>query len=106
MRRQALSITWTPGVKPEEAQAMITTVQETMDLLRRSLQKKSDEALYPVLKGNRWVLLKRRSVLTPEEEATLASKSQVNPEAYEAFTKGMFHFYKLTPQDLDIAFYC
>jgi transposase len=42
-----------------------------LDLLRRSLQKKSDEALYQVLKGNRWVLLKRRSELIPEEEATL-----------------------------------
>jgi len=37
MRRQALSITWTPGIKPEEAQAMISTVQETLGLLRRSL---------------------------------------------------------------------
>lgn len=37
MRRQALSVTWTPGVAPEEAQIMITTIQDTMALLRRSL---------------------------------------------------------------------
>ena len=42
-----------------------------IDLLRRALQKKADDALYQVLKGNRWVLLKNRSELKPEEEARL-----------------------------------
>ncbi len=42
-------------------------------------------------------------VLTPQEEAIFASTRQVNPEAYEAYNKGMFHVYKLTPQDLEIA---
>ncbi len=41
--------------------------------------------------------------LTVQEEAILASTRQVNPEAYEAYTKGMFNLYKLTPQDLDNA---
>jgi len=40
-----------------------------IDLLRRALQKKADDALYQVLKGNRWLLLKNRSELKPEEEA-------------------------------------
>jgi transposase len=42
-----------------------------IDLLRRSLQKKADDALYQVLKGNRWVLLKNRNELKPEEETQL-----------------------------------
>jgi len=42
-----------------------------VDLLRRALQKKADDALYQVLKGNRWLLLKNRSELKPEEEAQL-----------------------------------
>jgi transposase len=42
-----------------------------IDLLRRALQKKADDTLYQVLKGNRWVLLKNRSELKPEEEAKL-----------------------------------
>ena len=42
-----------------------------LDLLRRALQKKADDTLYQVLKGNRWVLLKNRSELKPEEEAKL-----------------------------------
>lgn len=37
MRRQALSLTWTPGVRPEEAQVMVRTVQDVLDLLRSSL---------------------------------------------------------------------
>jgi tetratricopeptide (TPR) repeat protein len=41
--------------------------------------------------------------LTAQEEAILASTRQVNPEAYEAYNKGMFHAYKLTSQDLELA---
>jgi serine/threonine-protein kinase len=41
--------------------------------------------------------------LTSQEEIQLASTRQVNPEAYEAYIKGRFHWYKLTPQDLEIA---
>jgi transposase len=45
-----------------------------IDLLRRALQKKArktDEALYQVLKGNRWLLLKNRSELKPDQAAQL-----------------------------------
>ena len=41
--------------------------------------------------------------LTPQEETQLASTRQVNPEAYEAYLKGHFHWNKLTAQDLEIA---
>ncbi len=41
--------------------------------------------------------------LTPEEQKRLNSVSPVNPEAHEAYLKGMFHWYKLSPQDLEIA---
>ncbi len=45
-----------------------------VDLMRRALQKKAkkaDEALYQLLKGSRWLLLKKRSELKPDEEAKL-----------------------------------
>jgi transposase len=46
-----------------------------IDLMRRGVQrkakKKGDEALYQALKGSRWVLLKNRSALTPEQEPQL-----------------------------------
>jgi serine/threonine-protein kinase len=41
--------------------------------------------------------------LTPQEKTLLASARQVNPEAYEAYLKGRFHWYKLTRTDLDSA---
>jgi tetratricopeptide (TPR) repeat protein len=41
--------------------------------------------------------------LTPEDEARLASAPQVDPEAYEAYLKGMSHLYKLTPPEIDAA---
>ena len=41
--------------------------------------------------------------VTPEEGARLARARRVNPEAYEAYLKGRFHWYKLTPAALDTA---
>jgi TolB-like protein len=42
-------------------------------------------------------------VLTPQEKFFFASPEQVDPEAYEAYLKGRFHWYKFTPQDLQIS---
>ncbi|HKW24574.1 MAG TPA: protein kinase [Terriglobales bacterium] len=44
-----------------------------------------------------------RVALTPEETKRLASARQVNPEAYEAYLKGRFHWYKLSKEELDNA---
>jgi serine/threonine-protein kinase len=41
--------------------------------------------------------------LTAQEETRLAGARPVNPEAYEAYLKGLSHWYKLTPPDLDAA---
>ncbi|MEW5901552.1 MAG: protein kinase, partial [Acidobacteriota bacterium] len=41
--------------------------------------------------------------LTPQEEKRLASARQVNPEAYEAYLKGQFQWYKLNQQGLESA---
>jgi serine/threonine protein kinase/Tfp pilus assembly protein PilF len=41
--------------------------------------------------------------VTPEETRRLASARPVNPEAYETYLKGRFHWYKLTRQHLDTA---
>jgi transposase len=54
-----------------------------LDLLRRAWQKKArktDEALYQVLKGNRWLLLKKRSELKPGEEAKLRQILEASDE--------------------------
>jgi TolB-like protein/tRNA A-37 threonylcarbamoyl transferase component Bud32 len=42
--------------------------------------------------------------LLPAEQARLAKARPVNPEAYDAYLKGLQHSYKLLPTDLDTAF--
>jgi TolB-like protein/Tfp pilus assembly protein PilF len=46
---------------------------------------------------------KVHAALTPAERVRLASARPVNPEAYEAYLKGMQCWYKLTPQDIETA---
>jgi tetratricopeptide (TPR) repeat protein len=41
--------------------------------------------------------------LTVEEKTRLTSARRVNPEAYDAYLKGNYHWKKLTPEELDIA---
>ena len=44
-----------------------------------------------------------RVTLTPKEESRLAAARPVNPEAFEAYLKGRFHWQKQTREDFDIA---
>lgn len=39
--------------------------------------------------------------ITPEQQAQLARKRPVNPEAHEAYLKGMFYLNKMTPESID-----
>lgn len=41
--------------------------------------------------------------LTPDEEKKLANTRQIDPEAYKAYLKGMYHWNKLTENDLNLA---
>jgi TolB-like protein len=47
---------------------------------------------------------KVRVAVTPTERARLASARPANPEAYDAYLKGMQYWYRLTPKDIDTAF--
>ncbi len=55
-----------------------------IDLMRRSMQRKTkkegDEVLYQALKGSRWVLLKNRHELSPEQEMQLCTILAVSNE--------------------------
>ncbi|MBZ5621413.1 MAG: winged helix-turn-helix domain-containing protein [Acidobacteriia bacterium] len=44
-----------------------------------------------------------KAALTPEEATRLVSARPASPEAYEAYLKGQFHWYKLSPGHLDRA---
>jgi Tfp pilus assembly protein PilF len=41
--------------------------------------------------------------LTADETTRFAEASRVNPEVYDAYLKGMFHWQRLNPEDLEIA---
>lgn len=41
--------------------------------------------------------------LTPEEQHQFVSARHVDPEAYDAYERGQFHWNKLTPAELDLA---
>ena len=41
--------------------------------------------------------------LTPQQKEKLAVAGPVNPQSYEAYLKGRFHWYKLTPSNFNIA---
>ena len=60
-----------------------------IDLLRRAIQrrakKEGNEALYQVLKGSRWALLKRRSKLEPEQEAQLCAILTISDELRDIY---------------------
>jgi TolB-like protein len=51
----------------------------------------------------RAVALEIQAALTPEETTRLAAARPVSPKAYEAYLKGQFHWYKLSPGHLDRA---
>ena len=44
-----------------------------------------------------------RIAVAPEESARLAQAAEVSSDGYDAYLKGMQHFYRLTPQDLETA---
>ncbi len=44
-----------------------------------------------------------RIAVTPEESSRLAQAAKVSTNGYDAYLKGMQHFYRLTPQDLETA---
>jgi len=55
-------------------------LNERLTQMRRSIQKRADEATQQVLKGSRWLLVKNRDELTRDEEAQLQEILAVCPE--------------------------
>ena len=53
--------------------------------IRRSLQAKADQTTYELLKGTRWILVRNRADLKPEEEAKLQTALDAFPELRTAY---------------------
>jgi TolB-like protein/Tfp pilus assembly protein PilF len=83
---------------------LIEALPEERNLWAQTYDRDLADVLVMYKEMARAIVDKTGVKLTPQEETILASTRQVNPEAYEAYTKGMFHFYKLTSQDLELAF--
>jgi transposase len=60
-------------------------LNEALSKIRRRLQSKSSPASYELLKGIRWILVRRRADLKPEEEAKLQAALNAFPELRTAY---------------------
>ena len=88
------------------------TVRITVQLIRASdsshlWSQTYDRKLTDVFKVQdeiaRAVVAALQLKLLPAERARLAAAPTVNAEAYDAYLKGLYHWYKLTREDLDAA---
>lgn len=64
---------------------VVKQLNHQLNLLRRKLQREADEELTIILKGCRWILLKNRCDLTPEEEQKLELILQACPQLREIY---------------------
>jgi TolB-like protein/tRNA A-37 threonylcarbamoyl transferase component Bud32/Tfp pilus assembly protein PilF len=82
---------------------LIKALPEERNLWTQTYDRAMTDVLVMYKEMARAIAAKIQVKLTPQEETQLASTRQVNPEAYEAYIKGRFHWYKLTPQNLETA---
>ncbi len=84
---------------------LIDAFPEEQNLWGKTYERPVTEILAMYNEVARAIVDEVQITLAPKEETRLASALQVNPQAYEAYLKGMSHLYKLTPPELDTALY-
>ncbi|GAG83360.1 unnamed protein product, partial [marine sediment metagenome] len=82
---------------------LIDALPEEQNLWGQTYERPMTEVLAMYNEVARAIVNEVQITLTPKEETRLASTLQINPQAYEAYLKGMSHLYKLTPPELDAA---
>jgi len=82
---------------------LIDALPEEHNLWGQMYEKPMTEILAMYNEVARAIVNEVQITLTPNEESRLASARQVNPQAYEAYLKGMSHLYRFTPQEIDAA---
>jgi len=82
---------------------LIDVFPEEQNLWGKTYERPLTEVLAMYNEVARAIVNEVQITLTPKEETHLASALQINPQAYEAYLKGMSHLYKLTPPELDAA---
>jgi len=82
---------------------LIDALPEEQNLWGQTYERPMTEVLAMYNEVARAIVNEVQITLTPKEETRLASALQINPQAYEAYLKGISHLYKLTPPELDAA---
>jgi len=82
---------------------LIDALPEERNLWTQTYERAGSDVLVMYSQMAQAIIGKIQVKLTAEETTRLASARQVNPEAYDAYLKGMFHWYRLNPQDLETA---
>ena len=82
---------------------LIDVLPEERNLWGQTYARPMREVLMMYSDVARAVAREIRIGLTRHEETRFAETRQVNPDAYEAYLKGMFHWQRLNPEDLQIA---
>ena len=82
---------------------LITVLPEEQNLWGQTYERAKNDVLVMCSEMVRAIADEIQVKLTPQEETLLASARQVNQEAYEAYLKGLSHFYKLVPPALQTA---
>ena len=82
---------------------LIEALPEERNLWTHTYDQAMADVLVMYSEMARTIAGKMQVKLAPQEETRLAGARQVNPEAYEAYLQGQFHYYKLTRPDLDSA---
>jgi len=83
----------------------IQLINASTDQLRwaKSYERKLENILSLQSEVAKSIASEVQVLLTPEEEAFFSSSKKVDPEAYEDYLKGRFHWYRLGPRDLELS---
>jgi tetratricopeptide (TPR) repeat protein len=82
---------------------LIDALPEERNLWAQTYDRAMTDVLEMYNEMARAIVNEVQITLTPEEETRLASARQINPQAYDAYLKGQFHWGKLTPEDIEMA---
>jgi tetratricopeptide (TPR) repeat protein len=82
---------------------LIDVLPEEQNLWSEIYNRDKSDVLVMYSEMARAIAGKSQVAITTEEIIRLTSASQVNPEVYDAYLKGLYNVYKFTPQDLTLA---
>lgn len=95
---------WRVGDRVRIAAQLIDAASD-MHLWAESYERNLEDVLLLQSDVAEAIARKIQVALSPEETRRLVAPRRVDPEAYQAYLKGRFHWYKLTPEAFQAALY-